>query len=96
VTNVVAALAVLTGSVLYVALLSRWPHEGPVIWSAGSALVRGFIVTAALSGALSVLVLVQALAARRAGSALARVSRVLVASGLCAGAWALLDLAGWV
>jgi CubicO group peptidase (beta-lactamase class C family) len=94
VTTVVAALAVLTGAVLYVALLSRWPHEGPVTWSAGSPLVRGFIAMAATSAVLSAVVLIRALASTHTGSALARASRVLAASGVCAGAWALLDLAG--
>jgi CubicO group peptidase (beta-lactamase class C family) len=96
VTTVLAALAVLTGAALYVALLSRWPREGPVTWSMGSPLARGFVATAATNAALSTVVLIQALASAHTGSALARVSRVLAASGVCAGAWALLDLAGWV
>jgi CubicO group peptidase (beta-lactamase class C family) len=96
VTSVLAALTVLTGAVLYVALLSRWPQEGPVAWSTGSPLVRGLMGTAAASGVLSAVVMIQSLASTRTGPALARVSRVVAASGLCVGAWALLDLAGGV
>jgi CubicO group peptidase (beta-lactamase class C family) len=96
VTAALAALTVVTGVVLYVALLSRWPHDGPVTWSTGGPLVRGFIATAGASGVLSAAVSIQALTSARTGSALARVSRLLAASGVCVGAWALLDLAGWI
>lgn len=96
VTPVLATLTVLTGGVLYVALLSRWPGEAPPTWSAGSPLVRGFIATAAMGGALSAVAAIQILATARTGPVLARVSRLLAASGICAGAGALLDLAGWI
>jgi CubicO group peptidase (beta-lactamase class C family) len=96
VTAVPAALTVVMGLMLYAALLSRWPHDGPVTWSAGGLLARSFIATAATSGILSAVVLIRALLTVRAESRLARASRLLVASGVCAGAWALLELAGWL
>ena len=95
-TTALATLAVLTGAALYIALLARWPHEDPVIWSAGTPLARAFMATAATSGVLSVVASIRALSAARTGPALARVSRLLAASGICAGAGALLDLAGWI
>jgi hypothetical protein len=96
VTTALAGVAVVAGSVLYLALLSRWPHEGPVAWSAGGLLARGFLVTAVMGGVLSVAALIQALIPGPTGSRLARVSRVVSVSGVFVGAWALLDLAGWI
>jgi hypothetical protein len=98
VTTALAVVAVLAGVALYVVILSRWPQDGPVTWSNGSPVARGFIFTAGASAVLALPVLGRALAAglSRGGSVLGRVAWLLAASGVGAGAWALLDLSGWI
>jgi CubicO group peptidase (beta-lactamase class C family) len=97
-TTVLAMAAVVTGTALYAALLARWPQDGPVTWSGGGPLARGLLGMAAASGGLAAVVLIRAVASwgARTGSGIARVTGLGAASGVCAGAWALLDLVGWL
>jgi CubicO group peptidase (beta-lactamase class C family) len=93
-----AALVVLVGVALYVAVLSRWPAGGTVTWSGGGPLAKGLIVAAGTSGVLALVVAIQTAARWRAcrGPWLGRLHSTAVATGIVVAAWALLDLAGWL
>jgi CubicO group peptidase (beta-lactamase class C family) len=98
ITTALAALCILGGTALYVVILSRWPQTGPVTWSDGRTLARGLIATAAAGGVLAAGVVVQTVARWRGGMGPlpGRLQHTAVASGILAGAWALLDLVGWL
>ena len=98
VTAALAALLVLGAVVLYIVYLSRFPAAGPLAWSDGSLLVRSLIAVALASGVLAVVLALQTVRLwwGRRGSRVQRVYHALIASAVLAGAWAVLDLTGWL
>jgi CubicO group peptidase (beta-lactamase class C family) len=94
----VAVLALLAGAVAYAAFLARFPGEGSLSWSGGTLLAKSLIVLAAASGVAGAAVAARTfvLWPRRRGTFLERLHHTAVASGILGGAWALLDLVGWL